>query len=106
MKRLGVFKRGDTFSFLATIKDGSGNLIEDSVAKLASQIRNAADEVIATLIITETATSGTYLFTVAAENTTDWPTPSTLSLDIQYTADGVVTSSETLVFDVVKRITK
>lgn len=102
MQTLPSFKRGDTFAFTASIKDSSGTPIIGAISKLKCQIRNNLDVLMGETTITE-PTSGNYMFKIA--NTEFWPTGITLYLDIQYTDNDVITSSETISVQIEKDVT-
>lgn len=102
MKTLDKFKKGDTFAFIATLTDQTGALITGVAAKLKAEIRTGTGLLVASCVISETVTAGSYLFVVT--DTSLWEV-STLYLDVQYTDSGIVTSSETVTIPVVKGIT-
>ena len=102
MTSIGTIKAGDTFGLLATINNEENNLVIGESANLKSQVRTSDDELIAELTVRETD-DGTYLFEF--EDTSLWPI-TILYLDIQYSKDGVVTSSNTLSVKVLKDVTK
>lgn len=58
MQSLPSLKRGDTFSFIASLKDANGSALTGIAAQLKSQIRNKSDVLYSNLTITETATAG------------------------------------------------
>ena len=95
-------KRGDTFSFSAAFAV-DGVPVEGLANKLKCQVRTRKDVLISEMTITESATPGTYIFTVA--DTADWPIGE-LYYDIQMTDDaGIITSSETVTINVIKDVT-
>lgn len=104
MAILPTTKTGDTFAFIATIKDEAGVPIVGKAHLLKSQVRNYKDELIAELIISETETPGNYLF--KALDTADWPLNEELRTDIQYTDNEIVTSSETIMIPMAKDVTR
>lgn len=104
MIRLKTHKRGDTFAFVSIFKNENDIPRVGITSQLKCQIRNDKDEFISEMSISETTTQGEYLFTVSAEQTQDWPLE-TLFLDIQFTDNDIVTSSETMFFRVAKDIT-
>jgi hypothetical protein len=104
MQTLPSIKRGDTFSFIASLKDSAGEPLTGVASKLKSQVRNKADVLYSELIITETEILGNYLF--KAPDTSAYPTGTELYLDIEYTNDGTITSSETIAVPVVKDVTR
>ena len=100
-------KRGDTFAFLAEIKDESGQPLITDVANLRSQIRDTSYQLVCELTVEATETPGTYLF--KAPSTEDWPTnvwgKNTLLMDIELNVEGQVNSSETVKIEVIKDVT-
>ncbi|WP_089610097.1 hypothetical protein [Dehalobacterium formicoaceticum] len=104
MKSLGKIKRGDTFSFTAELKDNvTGDVLTGIADKLRCQCRtNGTHKLIDEMVIAE-ITPGTYLF--SAGQTDDWGAGFRLLLDIEYTYDNVVSSSETFFVDVEADIT-
>jgi hypothetical protein len=103
MQTLSSFKRGDTFSFIAAIASTSGTPLTGAANNLLCQVRNKGDKLYSTLTITEITPPGSYLF--LTNDTLDWPCGTDLYLDIQYTANGIVTSSETIIIPVEKDVT-
>lgn len=105
MQSLGVIKRGDNFSFSAEIKDGTtGAALIGAADKLRCQGRHYVTRVLlAELMVTETATPGTYLFTAPSVN--GWEAGTRLLFDIEYTSEGIVSSSETFAITVEEDIT-
>ena len=102
--QLRRFKRGDTFSVLATINDELGKPVTGIAAELKAQIRNRQDELVDECVIAETTTAGTYSLVVA--DTTEWPVDSTLFMDIQRTSAGVISSTETIAIPVERDVTR
>jgi hypothetical protein len=97
-------KRGDTFSWAMSHRDGSAVL---SLAgwTIASQVRTAADALVTTLSISNRDDQAG-LFVLSAADTTAWPLGS-LHCDIQYTdPSGVIRSSPTILIDCVRDITR
>jgi hypothetical protein len=104
MKQLGEFKRGDTFAFFANIKDGEENPITGAASKLRCQVRDSLDNLKAELTITEEiGTPGKYLF--MALDTSNWPI-TTITMDIQFNDEGIITSSETISAVILKDVTR
>lgn len=104
MKQLGEFKRGDTFSFYANIKDLDGKPITGASEKLKCQVRDSLDNLKSELLITEELdTLGKYLF--RATDTSNWPI-TTLNMDIQFNDEGIISSSETISVTVIKDVTR
>lgn len=104
MQSLGKIKRGDTFSFTAELKDNAtGEPLTGAADKLRCQGRHyLKDELIVEMAITET-TPGVYLF--AAGSTSEWDIKKIL-FDVEYTSDGVISSSETFSVEVEADITR
>jgi len=102
--KLMVIKRGDTFSFTATMTDSTGVPIENQVENFKSEIRDVNNVLITELLVEETAILGTYSFT--ATTTEDWIPLTDVYMDIQYTLDGNVNSSETMSISVLQDITQ
>lgn len=96
------FKRGDTLSFIVTMKDE--NDIAMTGLTLQSQIRRTSGQLVDTFIITETATTGDYSFVVPASRTKLFPIAG-LVFDIEWTQGDIVQSSETYTITVLKDIT-
>ena len=103
MKMIGQFKQGDTFGCLVVLNDASGDPLTNKAADLKSQVRDFRGTLIEELAIRETDVAGTYL--LECSDTELWPV-STLYIDIQYTDEDVITSTETLSISVVKDVTK
>lgn len=103
MQSLPSFKRGDTFSFIASMSDSSGAPIIGAAEKLRCQIRDASDRMQGETTITE-PTSGNYLFKISS--TALWPANTTLYLDIQYVDNDIITSSETISVLIEKDVTR
>lgn len=104
MKSLEPVKRGDTFTFIAIINDRvTQEPLTGITDKLKAEIRTSVGSKISDLIITETETPGTYVFKCA--DTKTWPI-TTIYTDIQFTDEGIVTSSETIEIPVEKDVTQ
>jgi len=105
---LGTIKRGDSFSFTATILDSvTGNPLSGIAGNLKCQGRHhqCSSELLAEMEISETSTSGEYLF--VAPSTSNWQPKFDVCFDIQYTGNsGVISSSETFCVSVEGDITK
>lgn len=96
MQSLGTFKRGDYFSFtMELIDEALETPLTGAAASLACQFRKSADaSLIESLVISETATPGTYLFETT--DTTDYPL-GVILCDVEYTdGDSHVTTSPTM----------
>lgn len=97
------FKRGDTFAFYANITiDGTTPLVTN-VANIRSQIRTTTNTLISELVVTATATQGEYLFKAGV---TDAWGIGIHNLDIEITIDDVISSSDTILIEVLKDVTK
>lgn len=100
-------KRGDTFDYTATVL-GDGVPIVGGIAAwgIRSQIRTKAGALVDTLICTITdSVAGTFtIVESAADVTLTWPTV-TLEMDIEYTIDGTIVSTETIEVEVTKDVT-
>lgn len=94
-------KRGDTLAFYVNFKDASGEPI--AYENIKCQIRRLDGTLLSELVITETETTGRYLFYAGA--TDDFGLGSYES-DIQVVVDDKVISSETFIIDVDKDITR
>jgi hypothetical protein len=101
-------KRGDTFSLTATIL-GDGAPIVGGIASwgIKSQVRTSGGALIDELITTITSpTACTYtLKESAAGVTATWPV-GLLEMDIQYTVNGEVISTETIQIKLKKDVTR
>jgi hypothetical protein len=71
---------------------------------LSSQIRSSNGTLYAEFDISETATLGTYLFTVNASTTSAFPI-TILYFDIEYNNNGIISSSDTVELSVLKDVT-
>ena len=98
-------KRGDTFGFSNAITEDDGvTAITGIASELKCQIRNRNDELIEELTITEsTETPGTYVF--LAGDTSEWAI-STYKMDIQRTSADTTTSTETILINLEKDVTR
>ena len=100
-------KRGDTLT-LGLLWEEGGSAIDLTGYTVAAQIRTRTDVLIAALTVTvadQTTQRGRFTITATATATAAWPIGS-FECDIQFTIAGVVTSSETFGFNVVKDITR
>lgn len=105
MQSLGTFKRGDTFAFAAAITDTSlGTPLTGKASGLRCEGRHYINDALITeLTVSESAVPGTYLFT--EEDTSLWEDGWRIYFDIEYTGDGIVSSTETFYVDVEADIT-
>ena len=101
---IGNFKRGDTFSFYADLKDGAGNAIANVATKLKSQVRDKTKKLLADLNVTDGGAVGRYLLT-APVSTQNW-TLGEISIDVEYNNNGVITSTQTFTYNVVEDVTQ
>lgn len=92
---LGKIKRGDTFSFTASLVDhATGEAVTGAGEKLRCHGKyRDYSVVLVDMAVTETDTAGTYLF--SAGGTADWTPNKNIMFDIEYSDGGVVSSSET-----------
>ena len=98
------FKRGDTITWTATIKDrDTGEPIDTATANIRSQIRDAKNTLIDTFIVSTTTETGVYLFTGAGDSA-DY-TVGVHFVDIELTIDDVVRSSTTFPMEIERDIT-
>lgn len=106
VQSLGEHKRGDYFSFYATLEDASGSPIVLDVADMSSQVRDKYGRLYNTLTITaDPIVPGRYL--LEAEQTLDWPVDKTLEIDIEMqVSPGKPLSSPTFTVLVVKDVTR
>lgn len=105
MQSLGTFKRGDTFSFTATIADTATAVpLTGAAASLSCHGRHyMTGALIDDLTVTETDVAGTYLFT--AGDTGGWIPGTRVLFDVEYTDGSVIASTETFYVDVEADIT-
>jgi len=104
LKKFPVTKRGDTFAFIALMKDAFGDPLVGRESSLKAEVRTYSDALVDSLIITETDEGGRYLF--RAGDTSDWPLNTQLMMDIQYTDTDLVVSSETISIPMERGITR
>lgn len=103
MKNVSI-KRGDTFGFSNAITEDDGvTAITGIASELKCQIRKN-DELIEELTITEsTETPGTYIF--LAGDTSEWAITA-YEMDIQRTSADTTTSTETILINIEKDVTR
>lgn len=100
---LTVHKRGDTFSYIVAIVDGTNPVI-NKTAYFRSQVRRKFDKKLMTeLVPAETVIPGTYQF-LCTESTQSWQ-PGEYIIDIQYTNNNIIVSSKTFSLTVVEDVT-
>lgn len=106
MTTLPSLKRGDTFSLSCT-QANADNTPEDLTGiTIRSQIRTIRGELVCDLTVTkldQTISPG--VFVLESNDTKSWPV-GTCYLDVEYTTEGVVTSSETIELPVIRDITQ
>lgn len=96
-----TLKRGDTFKMHpSTLEADDGSDVDLTGYVIASQVRDKADSLIATLNITISGNT----FESDAVNTSAWPLVD-LYCDIQFTYGGITISSNTFIIRVEKDIT-
>ena len=100
MKSIGTVKRGDSFSFTASLVNivTTEPLTTAPMTGVASKLRcqgrySSLGGLVTELAVEEIEVAGTYLF--SAVSTNDWAAGRTLYFDIEYTSDGTVVSTET-----------
>ena len=103
MKNITTLKKGDTLAFIATLTDQENKPIIGIADNLKADVKTINDLKIAEFVITENDTiGGNYLFEIM--DTTKFPVD-ILYTDIQYSNNGIVTSSETMTIQVTKDVT-
>jgi len=96
-------KRGDTLSLAGTYKvDGVAASV--SAMTIESHVKNHSGDLIEELTVTKTSGTGTFTISATAVQTAEWPL-TTLKCDIQFSASGVVQSTETFSISVEEDIT-
>lgn len=98
-------KRGDTFLFIAVLRETkTGPVIDLTDWTIASMVRDADDVLVDQVTVTVTdAANGAYSLRV--DDTTAWPVGTTY-WDIQYTdADSIIRSTETIALQIIEDIT-
>ena len=108
MQTIGTIKRGDTFSFTASLTDcATNNSLIGATANLKCQGKyNVLDITpIVIMTISETSILGTYLF--VAPSTEVWRPNCDIYFDIQYTNNNnIVSSTETFYVHVEGDVTR
>ena len=105
MQSLGSFKRGDTFSFVARLKDKTGAVVTLPADKISCEIRTERYVLVAELTVTQHPTEvGSYIFTAIPFVTKTFPLGVVL-LDIEMNSSGEITSTETFSATIVKDVT-
>ncbi|MDD3039750.1 hypothetical protein [Bacteroides sp.] len=87
-----IIKRGDTFDFSCILTDDAGTPLSGKALNIKCEIRDVEKTLLKSFTITESDTPGTYLF---RSGTADWQKRQAY-MDIQYTEDGIIVSSETI----------
>lgn len=104
MNRTKDFKRGNTFSLACVYKiDGIATSI--SGLTIASQIRDANNNLVATLNKTNGTGTGEFILNPSVADTSAW-TIGDLYCDIKITNAGVIVSSETFIIPVISGVTQ
>ena len=107
MITLPNFKRGDTWSLDCTYKR-QGTPVSVADISIRSQIRKADYTMVTDLTVTkgdQAKAPGTFALTPKVSDTATWPLDK-LICDIEFTAGGVVLSTETFTIPVVEEVTK
>lgn len=101
-------KRGDTFTYSATLKNSATGAVVDLTGySIAAKIRQADLTEVFTFSpsIDTPATAGIYSMSATAAQTATWAV-GTHQLDVEFTdGSGTVTSTDTMAFTVVQDIT-
>lgn len=100
-------KRGDTYSLSCVYKEnGVPVSVEDF--DIRSQIRDGRNQILTELVVEkgdQTSDVGLFYLTPTDPDTTLWPT-GTYYIDIQFSKDGVINSSQTMIQKIIKDITQ
>ena len=105
MKSIGLLKRGDTLQFAATLVDKkTGEKFIGAADHLRCQGRDSTSDALIVELIIEEFSPGTYTFT-STDDTASWIPNSTILFDVEYSDNGVVTSSATFSLDIEEDIT-
>src|SRR5574344_1489707 len=97
-------KRGDTLEFLINVTDSNtGEPIDIDITNIKSQMRTSYDKLIDTFRITRQADIGEYLF--EAQNDTNKYPLEKLYIDVEFTQNDKIQSSETFELQVIADIT-
>lgn len=109
--RTATLKVGDTFGLTCTYRVSGVPTALTSQQSLASQVRDDAGKLVATLVVTKNPDQTTYpgKFTLALADgatTQNWPADVDLYCDIQTTEGGVVRSTETFVIPTAADVTR
>lgn len=108
MRTIGLIKRGDSFSFTATLTDeATGAALAGAAAKLKcnGSYSPCGEEVLVEMVVSETVEAGTYLFEAPAGSTDEWVPDSSVYFDIEYTDAGKTSSTETFYVKVKEDVT-
>ena len=96
------FKRGDTFAFFANVTTDGTTPLVTAVTNIRSQVRTVSNSLLSELTVTTTETPGEYMFKAGPTN--NWGIGSHI-LDIEITTDGNISSSDTIIVEVLKDVT-
>jgi hypothetical protein len=98
-------KRGDTFQYEATLRDGSGVAISLAGWTIKSQVRDRDGDLLSAAVVTVTnAAAGEYQVVIA--DTRHWPIRA-VNWDIEYKdSSNVVRSTETITVNVIQDVTE
>jgi hypothetical protein len=98
-------KRGDTLEFLINVTDSNtGEPIDIDITNIKSQMRTSYDKLIDTFRITKQSDIGEYLF--EAQNDTNKYPLEKLYIDVEFTQNDKIQSSETFELQVIADITR
>lgn len=97
------FKRGDTFAFSVYLKDENEEPLIIEIDNMKCEVRTLGDDLIDTLIITQTEIPGEYIF--LSDDTSKYPIGE-LFTDIEVVKDGIKSSSDTITLEIVRDVTK
>lgn len=98
-------KRGDTLEFLINVIDSNtGEPIDIDITNIKSQMRTNYDKLIDTFKITKQSDIGEYLLE-AQEDTNNYPLEK-LYIDVEFTQNDKIQSSETFELQVIADITR
>ena len=101
-------KRGDTFGFNIKLSSDDGAPLELQLGDIRRQLRTMSDALIVELAVAHMGIDGGYY--LSAPSTEDWPITESgspaLIMDIEFTIDGRIRSSETMKIRVRKDVTR
>lgn len=99
MQVTAPFKRGDSFLITADFTGNEGVTVTKD--QLRSQVRTRYDKLIAELEIADKTTN---VFDLTCDDTSKWPIGN-LYMDLQYTNDSEIVSTETILIPIEKDVT-